>query len=161
MHIDRRALARDLPEAVAQGAFSFAWYALPDAVHSRRARAAAKVALAVPIVAMEVAQARRAGTSPEAQEGAAATREALAKLRTPGRAQAVALGAGALLVGAVLAGILAAEGAVYRYGLRLERRGVRLPHTRIGAVAGLATAAVSLATARTVTSEPPDSRPPA
>jgi len=48
--------SRDLAEALASGGLTFAWYALPDAVASRRARGVAKALLLVPLVAIGARQ---------------------------------------------------------------------------------------------------------
>lgn len=66
--IDRR----DVAEAVLSGAVSFAWYALPDIVPARRTRGWLKAALTVPLVALGVAQSRRAvdGADDDAPDGA-------------------------------------------------------------------------------------------
>jgi|GEM_PF-7038562 len=54
--IDRR----DVAEAISSGGVAFAWYALPDAVRSARARAGIKVALLAPSLVIAAAQTRRA-----------------------------------------------------------------------------------------------------
>lgn len=77
----------DLTDALVNGAVTFAWYALPDAVPSRRVRGLAKALLTVPLVAVGVHQNRRLtaenrtvaaaaveqATDPAAQEDPAAT----------------------------------------------------------------------------------------
>lgn len=188
MHADRR----DVAEALASGVLAFAWYALPDAVASRRARAAAKTALLVPMVVMGVAQARREAASPDAREGAAAASDVLARIRDltraepvldqsvleptgaadgtgapgdrngrpgllgglPSPGQTAAIAAGLLVVAVTVVGSAAAERGVHRYGQRLGARGVRLPHTRIGAVAGVGSAALALAAAELAARRP-------
>ncbi len=142
-----------------------AWYAMPDVVRSRPLRTVLKLGIVAGSVAYGVAAGRvadgpsgDAGADPAPADGAdALTRvRALtdrsvafdaAALGLPGsaqtsgrgdlRRQAVGLGVGAAAVGLTVAG----ERGIHRYGERLAARGVRAPHTRVGAVIGLLTAA--------------------
>ncbi len=179
--IDRR----DIAEAVASGAVTAVWYALPDAVASRRARAALKVGLLVPVVGLSVVQSRRAldeVAAARASDAGAGADDALARVRaltatTPvldsstvrpagdptddgrpawkrGIVPAASAVAGAALAAGVVVGTVAAERGIHRLGRRLGARGVSLPHTRVGLVAGLVTAAISAATAITVERTP-------
>lgn len=165
--IDRR----DITEAATTGVIAFAWYALPDAVRSPRARAAVKLGLMVPTTLIGVTQSKRAAnSSPDDVASALAGVRALvsgepvldadaviapgADADTPypgSRAglirQGAALAAGVLALGGAIAGIVAAERGIYRLGEHLAARGTRWPHTRIGVVAGLASAGLSIATA--------------
>ena len=172
MRIDRR----DIAEALASGGLTFAWYALPDVVPSRRARGVAKVALMLPVVGLAVAQVGRAGASTDAQDGAVAVSATLGRIReltattpaldarailspadedTDGRRgrrlpspkQVALMGPALLVLAGTVAGTVAAERGIHRYGQRLGARGARLPHTRIGLVAGLATVGLTAATA--------------
>jgi hypothetical protein len=170
MSFDRR----DITEALASGALTFAWYALPDAVPSRRARAAAKVALMVPVLGLAVAQFRRAWESsragaPDEHAPSSGTlgriraltstpptldasvihapADAPTKRRCPSPRQAAALAVGALALFGTVASMVATERGIHRYGQHLGARGVRLPHTRIGLVAALASGGLTVASA--------------
>lgn len=144
------------------------WYAMPDVVSSRPARGLLKLALlagsaAHAVVAVRSARAAAADDGALADDDGALTRIRALTDRTP-VLDATALGlereAGgdgprwpaprALAVGtAVVAGSLAAtvavERGVHRFGEHLAARGVRAPHTRIGVVAALLTAAATVA----------------
>jgi hypothetical protein len=54
------------------------------------------------------------------------------------------LALGAVVTAASIAGTVATERAIHRFGDRLGARGVAAPHTRIGVVAGLLTVAAGL-----------------
>ncbi len=175
-----RDLGHRLPEALASGALTFAWYALPDAVASRRARGVAKAALFVPMAAIGVMAGRRDAAAEAADDAAdPAAHGRLGRIRAlthtepvldlsaieadaghdagavegrrlaariPSARQAALIAAGLAVVAVSAAGFVATERGVHRYGERLGARGVRLPHTRIGVVAGLASVGLSLAT---------------
>jgi hypothetical protein len=109
------------------------WYALPDAVRSRRARAVVKTALLgvsaagaamIPQVFPEVQQLRRV-------PGIELPKPALA---------AVAVGATALAI----AGSIWGEKWVYARGERRRAAGVRCAHTPVAVAMALATGAVAL-----------------
>ncbi len=155
----------DAAEVVASGVVGFAWYAMPDAVRSRRVRGWLKAALLVPVALIGVAQARRADGEAGAPSEFTAGDGTLARVRTltsaepvldagalgladegPGPARlAAAVGVGGLMLAAGGAGVLAGERALYRLGERLAARGVSHPHTRIGIAAGLASAGLATA----------------
>lgn len=169
--IDRR----DVIEAITTGGVAFAWYALPDAVRSPRARGAIKVGLMVPTTLIGVTQTKRAAEeSPDDVASALAGVRALVSgepvldadavlapdadapahadtphpsTRTQLIRQGAVLAASVFAVGAAVVGIIATERGIYRLGEHLAARGTRWPHTRIGLVAGLASAGLSIATA--------------
>lgn len=166
---------RDVAEAVASSAITVAWYALPDAVSSRRARAGIKAALLAPLLGIGVVQLQRAkesipappepstdpdddtvrriraltSTAPVLGPSAAGPNAGDGAVPGVGR-RAVVVAAGVLLLTAVTAGTVAAERGIHHLGRRMAARGVRWPHTRIGIVAGLVMAATSLGSARLV-----------
>lgn len=162
--------SRDLAEALASGGLTFAWYALPDAVASRRARGVAKALLLVPLVAIGARQNARLkaaepvrtgvletatppGDAPEPDDAAppadAAPQVRLADvLPTDPAKRAALVGVGLGLVAGSVWATVAGERALHRLGQRMAARGTRLPHTRIGLVSGALAAAMTLATAR-------------
>ena len=109
------------------------WYALPDAVRSRRARAVIKAGL-LGVTAAGVAMIPQ--VFPEARQLKLEPR-----IDLPGPALA------ALAVGgtaAATAGTIWLEKAIYARGERLRARGVRCAHTRAAAAMALATGAAAL-----------------
>ncbi|WP_182112578.1 MULTISPECIES: hypothetical protein [unclassified Actinotalea] len=158
-------------EGVVAGTVAALWYALPDVVRSRGRRVVLKTALVAAGGAYGVALARRErqeadGAADEATADTATTPEeaALARIRAltstvpvldagaagppppPDRTRVLLIGA-AVLAGTVatVAGTVALERAIYRWGERRRARGVRLPHTQTGLVAGLLLGLSSLA----------------
>lgn len=138
---------RPLPAAVA-GAVVGAWYALPDYVDSRRARALAKAALFTGGGALYVLASRTADDAPRnptpATENQPTTEDAGAEAehsagwqRLAPRVQ-LAVVAGAFAAFTVVS--IAGERLVYCTGERLANRGVRRPHTLIGLALGALTA---------------------
>lgn len=109
------------------------WYALPDAVRSRRARAAIKAGLLV-VTGAGVAMIPQ--VFPEAQR---LTEGPLVDLpRT--RLTSVSIGAAAIAV----AGTIWGEKAIYARGERIRGRGVRCAHTPAAVAMALATGAAAL-----------------
>ncbi|WP_407319335.1 hypothetical protein UQW22_02860 [Isoptericola halotolerans] len=157
----------DLRSVAVSGLTTFAWYAVPDVVRPRWARALAKTAVLAAGVALgtvttrEGAEARAAARAVQdeirsAREASAAassgtgatdttTEAAVSEPPEPG-----ATGAGRAVVAtvAVVVGGVAAAGAVvvlgerwtYRFAERLRGRGVRAPHVAVGLVLGAAAA---------------------
>ncbi len=108
--------------AVAVGVTSFAWYAMPDAVRSRGVRTLLKTAL---LAKLGVFYALTNRPRPESN-GPDATDELFhAANQAPGRALAVGLAAVGTGVGLTVLG----EKAVFGFGERRRRRGVRGAHT--------------------------------
>ncbi|MCC2333962.1 hypothetical protein [Cellulomonas wangsupingiae] len=154
--------------AVVSGLATTAYYAVPDLLHSRRARGWAKVACLVPVVAVSLptsreewdelrtsardaraalAAAQDGGTEAAAQEGgteAAAQDDEAVRAGSSVRFK-VAMGAAAAvaLVGSTVATV-AAERWVFRRGEARAAAGVRYPHTRTALVLGVLSAAVGL-----------------
>ncbi|MGN0100139.1 MAG: hypothetical protein ACI39C_04290 [Dietzia sp.] len=145
-----------------------AWYALPDVVDSRRARGWIKAGLLLANVGVAAWSARSGGDDDDSVSSGRDTTDAEVDLSgiahlaavapvidadalgltiaEPGRAARIrstgtALAAVTVLGALGVAGTVAAERAIYRWGERRAARGVRGAHTRIGAVAGVATAA--------------------
>jgi len=110
------------------------WYALPDAVRSRRARAVIKAGL-LGVTAAGAAMIPR--VFPEAGDFRPAP---LIDLPAPALA---GLGVGATAVAA--AGTIWFEKAVFAIGERKRARGVRCAHTPVAVAMALATGAVALA----------------
>ena len=109
------------------------WYALPDAVRSRGARAVIKVGL-LGVTAAGVAMMPQ--VFPEARD-----LTPLRRLDLPAPAlAALAVGAAALTT----IGTIWGEKAVYARGERLRARGVRCAHTPVAAMLALATGAAVL-----------------
>ena len=156
----------DLREVAISGGATLAWYAVPDVVRSRRARALVKTAVLVSGFAL--AMATRGGS--EARAAARDVRDAVgafgavdpADPADPG-GPACPTGAGdadgtgrPVLTGAVVVGGLAVAGTVavlgerwaYRAGEHLRARGVRAPHTTVGLVLGAATAGLAVVEGR-------------
>ncbi|WP_069385463.1 hypothetical protein [Cellulosimicrobium cellulans] len=153
----RRAV--DPAALVTAGATTLAWYAVPDVVGPRWARALAKTAVSAAGAVLTV---RATAEGREAQEAVRSARAAVrvaadtsdgATADGPGTADAtdddapssarpavlVLAGVGAVAVSTALA--VAGEKWVHRRGERLRARGVRFPHTRVG----LAMAVVAVA----------------
>ncbi|WP_314037308.1 hypothetical protein [Dietzia sp. CH92] len=160
----RRAAA----DAAISGATMAAWYALPDVVGSRRARGWVKAGLLLANVGVAVWSARsddddddsvssgRDTTDAEVDLSGIAQLAAVAPVidadalglttAEPGRAARIratitALAAVTVLGALGVAGTVAAERAIFRWGERRAARGVRGAHTRTGVVAGVATGA--------------------
>lgn len=160
----RRAAA----DAAISGATMAAWYALPDVVGSRRARGWVKAGLLLANVGVAVWSARsddddddsvssgRDTTDAEVDLSGIAQLAAVAPVidadalglntAEPGRAARIratgtALAAVTVLGALGVAGTVAAERAIHRWGERRAARGVRGAHTRIGVGAGIATGA--------------------
>ena len=162
----RRAAA----DAAISGATMAAWYALPDVVGSRRARGWIKAGLLLANVGVAVWSARSDGDDDD-DESVSSGRDTtdaevdlsgIAHLASvapvidadalglntaePGRAARIratgtALAAVTVLGALGVAGTVAAERAIFRWGERRAARGVRGAHTRTGVVAGVATGA--------------------
>ncbi len=157
-----------LTEAAVSGSLVSLWYAMPDVVRSRHLRGVLKAVLLLAGGAYGAAAARR-------EQAAGAGRAvdeppALARIRTltstepvldaasiadpatvPERSRARVLTRGAVaLVGVILsvAGTVALERAVYRWGERRRARGSRGSHTMIGLVSGVVAALIPLAAAQ-------------
>ena len=161
----RRAAA----DAAISGATMAAWYALPDVVGSRRARGWVKAGLLLANVGVVVWSARsgddddddavisgRDTADAEVDLSGIAQLAAVAPVidadalglttAEPGRAARIratgtALAAVTVLGALGVAGTVAAERAIFRWGERRAARGVRGAHTRTGVVAGVATGA--------------------
>ena len=161
------------PRTVAiTGAMTVAWYAVPDVVRPRWARALAKTAVgtagvvlmltstAEGIEARDGVRALRdaargadpAGTDPAdapADDGAEAAREDNTYVAEHDEATPVppAVAAAGAVAGAALATtlVVAGEKWVYGRGERLRARGVRLPHTRVGLALGALAVALAAA----------------
>jgi hypothetical protein len=119
---------------------STAYYASPDVVRSRRARAWVKGGLVVVISAVSLLEARTAAAEGEPTPDTDELAESLGALT--GRQQAV-LGSGAVAVGAVsLLAVRAAERWIFAHGERRRASGKRFAHT----VPALALGAVGAAT---------------
>lgn len=122
-----------------------AYYATPDVIRSRRARAAAKTALLLANVATSIPlmRAERAAR-PEAGSGdGLSPRSAWANLEVSGRGKAAAgVGGGAALL-ATTAGITALERWIFRHGEARRAAGKTLPHTGPALVYGALAALVS------------------
>lgn len=145
-------------DAVVNGVVTGAWYALPDVVASRRARAVLKVAVVVASMARTArpanpadADTRDGSATANAPEPGTDLSTLVARMRTEPVIDAQSLGLGASgparsprkakmiavsLVALTAVGTVAGERAIYRWGERLTARGVRFAHTRIGLVAG-------------------------
>jgi hypothetical protein len=164
------------PRTVAiTGAMTVAWYAVPDVVRPRWARALAKTAVgtagvvlmltstAEGIEARDGVRALRdaardagpAGTDPAdapADDGAEAAREDNTYVAEHDEATPVppAVAAAGAVAGVALATtlVVAGEKWVYGRGERLRARGVRLPHTRVGLVLGALAVALAAAEPR-------------
>ncbi|WP_277207750.1 hypothetical protein [Isoptericola croceus] len=146
----------DLRSVALSGVATFAWYAVPDLVRPRWARALAKTAVLTTAVALALA------TTREGEEARGALREVQDQVRgavdqadeqvldqasaavEPGTGRAVAAGA-ALVGGLALAGTVAVLGErwAYRTGERLGERGLRAPHSTVGLVLGAAAAGLA------------------
>ena len=160
----------DAAEALVSAAVTFAWYALPDAVGTRRGRAVAKAGLMVPVLAIASAQATRATVEAAAHDEPSRADDALARIRAltgtapvldastisadgetdgrlPSARQVALVTAGVAALAGIAVGTVAAERGIYRFGERLGSRGVGHPHARIGVVAGALMGALSLASA--------------
>jgi hypothetical protein len=140
-----------LPLAAAlTGVATTAYYATPDVLRTRRARAVAKVALsAVSVLALAVPEVRLAGAT--AAEERAATgeaaqapdwRAALGAL-PPARRAALAAVPAVLLAGSVAAAV-ATERWIFRKGEARAAAGRRLPHTGPALLHGALAAALAL-----------------
>ncbi|MDO5533720.1 MAG: hypothetical protein Q4F65_03605 [Propionibacteriaceae bacterium] len=113
----------NIPQAVTMGVTTLAWYALPDAVRSRPARALLKAGLLVAGGAVWV-QART--PDDRVQSGPDAFDDALAAVNeAPGKA--LAIGGTVLALGTALS--VAGEKAIFAFGERRRARGVRFAHT--------------------------------
>lgn len=160
----RRAAA----DAAISGATMAAWYALPDVVGSRRARGWVKAGLLLANVGVAVWSARSDDDDDDSVSSGRDTADAevdlsgIAQLAAvapvidvdalglttaePGRAARIratgtALAAVTVLGALGVAGTVAAERAIFRWGERRAARGVCGAHTRTGVVAGVATGA--------------------
>jgi hypothetical protein len=165
----RRAV--DPASLVTAAATTLAWYAVPDVVGPRWARALAKTAISAAGAVLTV---RVTAEGREAREAVRSVRDAVraageeaaaggdartADGTTVGATDAAAGGdggpsrvppavlalAGAGAVAGSAALVVAGEKWVYRRGERLRTRGLRLPHTRVGLV--MAAVAVALTVA--------------
>jgi hypothetical protein len=150
----------DLRSVAISGVTTFAWYAVPDVVQPRWARALAKTAVLGASVALvmggtrEGAEARAAvrevqdgirsaAEQPSATEQAPLDEDGAAGAAPGGTGSGRAVVATAAVVGGVaVAGTLAVLGErwIYRSAERLRGRGVRAPHTAVGLVLGAAVA---------------------
>ncbi|MBN0039251.1 hypothetical protein JN535_03560 [Cellulosimicrobium cellulans] len=164
------------PRTVAiAGLMTVAWYAVPDVVRPRWARALAKTAVGTAGVVLTLTS---TAEGIEAREGVRALRDAAREAgatgadpdASPDRPADGAPGAAredntyvpdhdeatpappAVVVGGAVAGVALAttlivvgEKWVYRRGERLRARGVRLPHTRVGLVLGALAVALAAA----------------
>ncbi|WP_426310697.1 hypothetical protein [Cellulosimicrobium sp. E-16] len=161
------------PRTVAiAGLMTVAWYAVPDVVRPRWARALAKTAVGTAGVVLTLTStaegieardgvralrdaARAAGPDHTEPAGAPADRPADAvgedNAYVPDHDEATpvppAVVAGGAVAGLALATtlVVAGEKWVYRRGERLRARGVRLPHTRVGLVLGALAVALAAA----------------
>ena len=130
------------------GLTTFAWYALPDHVVSKRRRALAKLALLVPVAVYGGLQERDSagevlsGDGDGPAEGPRAVRDGSAGtsgvpvVPSPRRKLARGILAGVLVLGTLTAATVAGERLIHKTGERLAKRGVSRPHTKIGAVLG-------------------------
>jgi hypothetical protein len=141
-------LSRPLAAALT-GAATTAYYATPDVLRTRQARAVAKVALlAVSTTALAVPEVRlaRAAAEERAATGEAAPtpdwRAALGAL-PPARRAALAAVPAVLLAGSVAATV-AAERWIFRKGEARAAAGRRLPHTGPALLHGALAAALAL-----------------
>lgn len=137
------------------GAATVCWYALPDHVRSRRARAVVRAALVAAVVASSPST---GGAVPSARSRSAAVPKTPSSPRTatPAPEDEVTVvgvlgvvGFTGAIVGAVLGAVgvtVAVDRTVHRIGDRAARADTRLPHTRVGVVLGALTALASLAT---------------
>lgn len=150
----------DPRSVVINGVTTFAWYAVPDVVRPRWARALAKTAVVAAGAALG------AGTTREGAEARAAVcdvRDGIRSATVPsdtdpsdtdpsatapdgtgaGRAVAATV---AVVGGMAVAGTLAVLGErwIYRFAERLRGRGVRAPHTAVGLVLGAAAAGLAV-----------------
>ena len=163
------------PRAVAiAGLMTVAWYAVPDVVRPRWARALAKSAVGTAGVVLTLTStaegfearegvrtlrdaAREAGAtgadpdaSPDrpADDAPDSVREDNAYVPDHDEASvppAVVVGGAAAGVALATTLVVAGEKWVYRRGERLRARGVRLPHTRVGLVLGALAVALAAA----------------
>ncbi|GAA1977315.1 hypothetical protein GCM10009718_12120 [Isoptericola halotolerans] len=145
----------DPRSVVISGVTTFAWYAVPDVVRPRWARALAKTGVLATgvLLAMgstrEGAEARaavedlRSGIR-SAQDQPRAAEPEVAELEVASSGRAVVATA-AVVGGMAVAGTLAVLGErwVYRFAERLRGRGVRAPHATVGLVLGAAAAGMS------------------
>ncbi|SIP91120.1 hypothetical protein SAMN05518682_0456 [Cellulosimicrobium aquatile] len=168
-HAPTRRAADPRTVAIA-GLSTVAWYAVPDVVRPRWARALLKTAVATAAVVLTFTSTTE-GT--EAREGLRSLRDAAREAdadetdaepeiatadgapredntwatdddATPVPAGVVVAGAAAgLALASTL--VVAGEKWVYRRGERLRERGVRLPHTRVGLVVGALAVALAAA----------------
>ncbi|GED10791.1 hypothetical protein [Cellulosimicrobium cellulans] len=169
-HAPTRRVADPRTVAIA-GLSTVAWYAVPDVVRPRWARALAKTAIGTAAVVLTFTSTTE-GT--EAREGVRSLRDAAREAgaavadATPGPTTtdgapredntwattddgtapvpagvAVAGTAAGLALATTL--VVAGEKWVYRRGERLRDRGVRLPHTRVGLVVGALAVALAAA----------------
>ncbi|WP_129336538.1 peptidase S9 [Cellulomonas endophytica] len=133
-----------------------AWYASPDLVRSRRARAGVKAALCVVVMAAGVPEFRRsrvaAREAAEAQ-GLPTSREVLEGLSASRKAALAA--AAVVLLGGSTALTVVGERWMFRRGERRAAAGVPWAHTRAAVPVGLVTAALALVP------DPSDARPDA
>lgn len=127
--------------ALFAGAATFAYYATPDFIGSRRNRALAKAGLAVAAGAVGVRDGRAVqAATPGTQERL--TGATLAALPTS-RKLALAGWLAAMLTGSVAA-IVATERWIFRRAERRGADGVRLPHTRGAVLISALTTALTL-----------------
>lgn len=117
------------------------YYATPDLVRRRGARAVAKTAIVAGLGALAVADYVATESEPE-REGREQMR-ALWSERSPGE-KVFAVAAGLAVGGAALAGVVAAERGIFRAGERRSAAGVRFGHLRGAMVMGLLTGALAL-----------------
>lgn len=160
------------PRTVAiAGLMTVAWYAVPDVVRPRWARALAKTAVGTAGVVLTLTS---TAEGIEAREGVRALRDAARdagatgaepdaspdrpadaaredNTYVPDHDEATPVPPAVVVVGSV-AGValattlvVAGEKWVYRRGERLRARGVRLPHTRVGLVVGALAVALAAA----------------
>jgi hypothetical protein len=164
-------LRRPDPRTVAlAGLTTCAWYAVPDVVGPRWGRALAKTAVATAGTVLAVAATRDGrelrdgirgavgevrsvldddGRADHRPDTAATDDDNPTPLRPQDGGEEVVLrapvAAGAAVVGltVTVALVVAGEKWAYRRGEALRARGVRAPHTRVGLVVGLLTAALA------------------
>lgn len=136
--------------SLTSGALTALWYASPDLVPSRTARAWAKAGLLTASAAVAVRQLRAtppaSGGEPASEEGASLP-ETLRAL--PLRTKAVAGGVLTAALAGSVAGTVAAERWAHRRGQARAAAGKRLPHTGPALVYGALMAALGLLPAPT------------
>lgn len=162
--------ATTVREGLTAGVTTLLWYATPDVVRSRPARAAIKAGLVAAGVAAMSLPGRRpedddpAGAGPSTSPGDPGTRARIRALtgtapvldgtavglEGPGAGRVpvarLALGAGIAVAGLALT--VGAERGLYALGERGRAAGRPWAHTRIGVVAGVAAVALTLVTPR-------------